>query len=323
MNPTSNIKRPKNITVAHFYQTYGEDLKLEILAGSRGSNRLVLEGRVNRPAFALFGFFKFFSNKGLQVFGAAEMAYLKTLPEEEQYQRLLEIARRTVPCFILSRNYLPTPAMERVAREKNLPLMRTTMITRHFLNAATVFLEQEFAPRTSLHGTLMEIKGIGTLIRGKSGVGKSECALALIERGHSLVADDLTYVSLLNERELMGQSSELNRGYMECRGIGIINVREMFGIRSVRREKRVDLVVTLKMWEPGMIEDRTGLEQNFEEILGLQIPLIEIPVRPGRDMARLVEVAALSLALKGMGHDSAKIFNERLIAYMQKNQPLP
>ncbi|MCH8539625.1 MAG: HPr(Ser) kinase/phosphatase [Opitutales bacterium] len=321
MNIIPKTKRPKSITVAHFFHRYGESLKMELLGGSRGINRPILEGRVNRPAFALTGFFKFFSNKGLQIFGAAEMAYLKTLSEEEQFNILMELAKRTIPCLILTRNYLPTPAMERMAKQKNLPLLRTSMITRHFINAATVFMEQEFAPRITLHGTLMEIKGIGTLIRGKSGVGKSECALALVERGHSLVADDLTYISLLNEQELMGESSELNRGYMECRGIGIINVREMFGIRSVRREKRVDLVVNLIEWEAGMNEDRTGLEENFFDIHGIPVPLIEIPVRPGRDMARLVEVAALSLALKNMGHDSAKVFNERLIAHMQKDLP--
>lgn len=311
------IKRAESITITHFFKSYGTDLKLEILEGGKGLNRLLFEGRVNRPALALTGFFKFFSNKAIQVFGAAEMAYLKTFSDEEQYTMMGELVKRTIPCLVLTRNYLPTPAMEKIAREKNLPLFRTSLITRHFINAATVFLEQEFAPRTTEHGTLLDIKGIGTLIRGKSGVGKSECALALIERGHSLVADDLTYVSLLNERELMGRSAELNRGYMECRGIGIINVAKMFGIRSVRLEKRIDLVVTFRLWDPTMNEDRTGLEQNFYQIHGMNVPHVELPVRPGRDMARLVEVAALGLALKNMGHNSAEEFNNRLIEYMQ------
>ncbi len=149
-------------------------------------------------------------------------------------------------------------------------------------------------------------------------MGKSECALALIERGHSLVADDLTYVRRLSERELMGNSSELSRGYMECRGLGIINIADLFGVRSVRLEKRLDLIINFTIWHLGMDEERTGLEENSVEILGLKVPAMEIPVRPGRDMARLVEVAAMVQALKKMGHDSATEFNERLIANMAK-----
>ena len=154
------------------------------------------------------------------------------------------------------------------------------------------------------------------MLRGSSGVGKSECALALIERGHSLVADDLTVIKLLDERELIASARPLNRGYMECRGLGIINIGEMFGIRSIRREKRIDLVISLQEWSPAAVEERTGLEENYYEILGQRLPHIELYVRPGRDMARLVEVAALTEALKKMGHDSAKDFNERLIAFM-------
>src|SRR5690606_28744771 len=146
----------------------------------------------------------------------------------------------------------------------------------------------------------------------ESGVGKSECALALIERGHSLVADDLTYVKRLSDRELMGSSSELSRGYMECRGLGIINIAELFGVRSVRLQKRIDLIINFINWTSGMNEERTGLEENHMEVLGMKVPLMEIPVRPGRDMARLVEVAAMVRALKQMGHDSAAEFNERL-----------
>jgi HPr kinase/phosphorylase len=154
------------------------------------------------------------------------------------------------------------------------------------------------------------------MLRGDSGVGKSECALALIERGHSLVADDLTVIKLLDERELMASSRALNRGYMECRGIGIINIAEMFGVKSIRLEKRIDLVLSLHEWTPDAMEERTGLEENIYEILGMKVPHIELYVRPGRDMARLVEVAAMTQALKRMGHDPAKDFNDRLIAFM-------
>jgi HPr kinase/phosphorylase len=201
----------------------------------------------------------------------------------------------------------------------NLPIFRTPLITMNFVNLATLCIDNEFAPSAIEHATTLDVKGVGVMLRGDSGVGKSECALALIERGHSLVADDLTLIKLLDERELMASSRHLNRGYMECRGIGIINIAEMFGVKSIRLEKRIDLVVSLREWTPDAVEERTGLEENFYEILGMKIPHIEIFVRPGRDIARLVEVAALTQALKRMGHDPARDFNDRLIAFMSKN----
>ncbi len=311
MNPPVN-----GITVEHFFRTHGEKLKLEAVLGNVGLHRLIKEGTVNRPALALTGFFKYFANKRIQVLGAAEMTFLRTLSTDEQENIFRQMAKRHVPCFILSRSYHPTRAMLKVCKETKLPLFRTPMITKHLLNLATLAVDNEFAPSTSEHATTLDIKGIGVLLRGDSGVGKSECALALIERGYSLVADDLTQISLLDERELVATSPELNRGYMECRGIGIINIAEMFGIKNVRVDKRIDLVVSLHEWTPEVIEERTGLEENYYEILGIQVPHVDLYVRPGRDIARLVEVAALVQALKLTGHDPARDFNERLIAHM-------
>jgi HPr kinase/phosphorylase len=309
-------KQIAGLTVRQFYETYRERLQLELLAGEKGLHRIIREGSINRPALALTGFFKYFANKRIQVLGAAEMTYLKTLTPERQTEILEQVADRGIPCLIISRNLNPTKAITDIAERRNMPLLSTPMITMNFINAATLCVDSEFAPITTEHGTMMDIKGIGVLIRGSSGVGKSECALALIERGHSLVADDLTRIKLLDERDLMASSLELNRGYMECRGIGIINVAEMFGVRSVRVEKRIDLVISLMELTPESNEERTGLEQGLYTILGMRVPHIEIYVRPGRDIARLVEVAALVQALKLIGHDPAKEFNDRLIAYM-------
>lgn len=306
------------ITVAHFFETYRDKLKLELLTGESGLHRLIKEGSINRPALALTGFFKYFANKRIQVLGAAEMTYLKTLTPAKQAEIFRGMVQRQIPCLVLTRNYHGTDSMVQVAREMRLPLFRTPMITMNFVNLATLCIDNEFAPSTTEHATTLDIKGVGVLLRGSSGVGKSECALALIERGHSLVADDLTVIKLLDERELMATSRPLNRGWMECRGIGIINVAEMFGVKSIRLEKRVDLVVSLQEWTPEVVEERTGLEENFYEILDQKIPHIELYVRPGRDMARLVEVAALTQALKKIGHDPAKDFNEQLIAHMSK-----
>jgi HPr kinase/phosphorylase len=311
------------ITVAHFLDTYREKLKLELLTGEPGLPRLIKEGSINRPSLALTGFFRYFAHKRVQVFGAAEMTYFKSLSAARQTEIMGEMADRHIPCLVLTRNYQPTPAMRAVATERNLPLLRTPMITMNWVNLATLCVDNEFAPAASEHATTLDLKGVGVMLRGDSGVGKSECALALVERGHSLVADDLTVIKLLDERELMASSRPLNRGYMECRGLGIINIAEMFGVKSLRLEKRIDLVVTLRDWTPDVLEERTGLEENFYEILGQRLPHIELYVRPGRDMARMVEVAALTFALKKMGHDPAKDFNDRLIAHMSRQSAVP
>ncbi len=311
------------LAVAHFYEKYREKLQLETVTGDAGMHRLIHEGSINRPALALTGFFKYFAHRRIQVLGAAEMTYLKTLSQRDQILIFQQMVKKGIPCLVLTRNYIPTHPMLAVATEMRLPLFRTPMITMNFVNVATLCIDNEFAPHGTEHATTLDVKGVGVMLRGDSGIGKSECALALIERGHSLVADDLTVIKLLDERELMASSRELNRGYMECRGIGIINVGEMFGIKCVRRETRIDMVVSLREWTPEVVEERTGLEENYYEILGMRVPHIELYVRPGRDIARLVEVAALTQALKKMGHDPAKTFNDRLISFMSEQANVP
>lgn len=306
----------ESISVRDFFESYKAPLQMELVEGKDGLDNVIREKSINRPALALTGYFKYFANKRIQLFGAGEMAYLRDQSEDEQRMVLAEIVRKKIPCIIVSRSLQPTKALLRTAREFKIPLFRTPLKSKDFIADVTVLLEEKFAPRTTLHGTLLDIKGIGTLLRGKSGVGKSECALALIERGHSLVADDLVYCRRVGDHEVVGKSSDLNRGYMECRGIGIINIGHLFGIRSVRLEKRIDLIVTFKDWQQGMPEERTGLEQHYFKIFDVNVPHVEIPVRPGRDLARLSEVAALVQALRLMGHDSAQEFNERLIAHM-------
>lgn len=304
------------ITVSHFFETYREKLKLELVTGEAGLHRLIREGSINRPSLALTGFFKYFANKRIQILGAAEMTFFKTVDQRRQMEIVTEMIDRGVPCIVLTRNFHPTHPLLAVARERNLPLFRTPMITMNWVNLATLCIDNEFAPSSTEHATTLDVKGVGVMLRGDSGVGKSECALALIERDHSLVADDLTVIKLLDERELIASSRPLNRGYMECRGIGIINIAEMFGIKSVRAQKRIDMVISLREWTPDVMEERTGLEEHYYDILGIRLPHVEIFVRPGRDIARLVEVAALVQAMKKMGHDPAKAFNDRLIEFM-------
>ncbi len=313
-----NPRQVRSITVRDFYETAHEPLKLSIVEGGSGLSGSIQDKSINRPALALVGYLKTFANKRVQLFGAGEMAFLRDLPPKKQYSVLTEMVNRHIPCIVVSRNLQPTKALQQVCREHNLPLFRSSLVSRDFMNHATLILEDFFAPQVTEHGTLLDVKGIGTLIRGRSGVGKSECALALIERGYSLVADDAVYIKLMGEKELVGTSSELNRGYMECRGLGIVNIGELFGIRAVRLEKAINLIVTFEEWKPGMEEDRTGLEQDYYELLGQNVPHIMLPVRPGRDLARLVEVASMVQALKTIGHNPAQEFNDRLIARMNR-----
>ncbi len=313
-----NTKQIEAVSVREFFDSFKESLQMDLVAGEKGLDKTIRERSLNRPALALTGFFKFFAAKRIQLFGAGEMAFLRDQNEKEETRVMTAILERNVPCIIVSRNLAPSKTLKALANKYKTPLIRSSLKSKTFTTDATILLEEKFAPRTHIHGTLVDVKGIGTLICGESGVGKSECALALIERGHSLVADDLTYIKRLSDRGLMGSCSELSRGYMECRGLGIINIAELFGVRSVRLEKRIDLVINFKIWSSGMNEERTGLEETHMEVLGIKVPTVEIPVRPGRDMARLVEVASMVQALKIMGHDSAAKFNERLIAHMTK-----
>jgi len=315
--PTRNQpKIPESISVKEFVDASEGSMKISLVCGEKGLSRHIRDKSMNRPALALTGFFKNFGYKRIQLFGAGEMAYMRELPASRQLEIIGCMLEKPVPCLIVSRNLLPTPAMEKMARETGTPLFRSSLTSKDFSAQALLLLEDLFAPKIAEHGTLLDIKGIGTLIRGASGVGKSECALALVERGHSLVADDLVYIKLEGEKHLTGRSSDLNRGYMECRGLGIVNISELFGIRSVRLEKEINLVVTFQEWKHGMDEERTGLEQETFSLLGIRVPHIILPVRPGRDLARLVEVAAMVQALKSLGHDSAKEFNDRLISFM-------
>ena len=314
---SSNSKNVEAISVKQLYENFHHQLRLELVSGRNGLNRMIGERSLNRPALALTGYLKFFASKRIQLFGAGEMGYLRSLKKEEELQILHTIFSKKIPCIIISRNLAPSKILKELADSYNTPLIRSSLASKTLTTELTLLLEDFFAPRTQIHGTLLDVKGIGTLICGESGVGKSECALALIERGYSLVADDLTYIKRISDREVVGTSNELSRGYMECRGLGIINIAELFGVRSVRREKRIDLVIHFFNWSKGIVEERTGLGEQNRDILGLGIPLIEIPVRPGRDMALLVEVAAMVRALKLMGHDSAEEFNQKLIQHME------
>lgn len=304
-------------SVGRFFEAHAATLDLELVAGAQGLDRLIREPTVNRPGLALSGFYNYFAPKRVQVFGSAELSYLQSLPVADRKERLRRFFGCSIPCLVIARQAKIPPNLREMADQAGVPVFRTPMITMKFINAATIALEFEFAPRRSEHGSMVDILGVGTLIRGASGIGKSECVLSLLERGYSLVSDDITRFRAFENRELIGSSAELTRFHMEVRGIGIINVAAIFGVRSIRTDKSLDLVVTLKDWQEMEDVDRHGLHRQFYKILGISVPHVTIPVRMGRDLGHLVEVAALDHKLKSHGIDSAHEFNERLIRKME------
>lgn len=314
---TSPEKHP-TLTVGEFYTRHSESLQLEPLTEAGiGFQRRIREPTINRPGLALCGFFSYFADKRIQVLGSAELSYLKSLSDKDVAQRCKAMCEHPIPCIVVARNHRVPESLVNAARDREIAVFSTPMVTMRFINAATLALEFDFAARKSEYGSMVDIQGIGVMVRGSSGIGKSECVLGLLERGYSLVSDDITNFRVMEGRELMGTSADLTRNHMEVRGIGVINVTAIFGVGAIRLEKRLDLVVTLKDWQEIEEIERTGVEQQYYEILGLLIPHVTVPVRPGRDLARLVEVAALDQKLKSLGHNSAVEFNERLLNAMQ------
>lgn len=310
----------QKVTVRQFYDNRDSDLRLRLLTHPSGLARVIREPTVNRPGLVLAGFTKYFPQHRLQVIGNVEMHYLQSLPTQERHAREAALLGYKIPAVVFCRGYKPSPRFLEVADQFNVPVFRSPLVTMRFINRATLLLEDLFAPSDTELGSMVDILGVGVIIRGQSGIGKSECVLALIERGYSLVADDVTRVRLSEGREVIGTCPEATRNHMEVRGIGIINVPAMFGIRSIRSDKRVDLVVTLKSWDETADIDRIGIDEEKAKVLGVDIPHIAIPVRPGRDIARLVEVAAFQTKLKLSGCNPAEEFNKLLIARMTSAQ---
>lgn len=310
------------VTVRRLYAETGKSLQMRLVSGEAGLDRIIREPTVNRPGLALAGFTRYFANKRVQVIGNAESHFLKSLPEQDRNERYAVLLRYKIPCLVYCRGFHPDKGLLKVAESMKLPVFVTPLITMKFINLATLAMDLMFAPRSSELGSMVDILGVGVLICGESGIGKSECVLALIDRGYSLVSDDVTKVTLVDGKSVLGTSAEITRNHMEIRGIGIIDVAAMFGVKSIRHEKEIDLVVTLKAWNEVSDVDRVGMEDAYRPILGVNIPQITIPVRPGRDLARLIEVAAFQTKLKRSGYNAAKELNDRLIAKMTKQQQL-
>jgi HPr kinase/phosphorylase len=310
------VKTVASISVEKFFESHGPALGL-VLHGDRiGFDRLISESAMNRPGLALAGFFSYFAWKRVQVLGNSELSYLRKLPEAMRADRFRRMCDRDIPCIVVARGSTLDEVLMGVAGDRNIPVFGTSQVTMDFLNAATIRLEHEFAPSVSLHGCMVDMRGVGILIIGKSGSGKSETAIGLLERGASLVADDMVRIKYVGG-DLVATSPDLSRGYMEIRGIGIVNVANLYGLASIRPDKRLDLVVTLKPHADLNEVDRLGMQQKTYEILGQQVSHVEIPVAPGRDTARMVTIAALDQQLRRLGFNMADEFNQRLLKHME------
>ena len=316
------MERP-SLTVEQFFKEHAAPLQMKLLTEACDLKRIIREPTVNRPGLALSGFTRYFAYKRLQVMGHAEVFYLRELRQEERAARYAYLFAYRIPCVVFSRGLKADKEFLAAAAQTGVPIFQTPLVTMKFINLATLALESMFAPRASELGSMVDILGVGAIIRGESGIGKSEAVLALIERGYSLVADDVVKATLVDGREVLCTSAELTRDHMEVRGIGIINVAAMFGVKAIRKDKSLDVVITLKPWDEVKDVDRLGMEQEFVEILGVKIPHVTIPVRPGRDIARLIEVAAFQIKLRKSGYNAAEKLNERLLAQMADKAAAP
>ena len=314
------VKIPK-LNVGEFFRRHADELKMDLIGSDAGYEREILEPTINRPGLALSGFFTYFAVHRIQVIGKAERSYIKHLSQASAESRFLALCQRKIPCIVISRGDSLPANLIKIANEANISIFKTSMVTMNFINAATVRLEWDFAPSINQHGCMVDVLGIGILITGHSGTGKSETVLALLRRGASLVADDMVRIRNIEGRELICTAPELGRSHMEVRGLGIINVAALFGVGTFRTEKRLDLVINLKHADEMEQIDRLGMDRRAVELLNLKVPLVELPVAPGRDMAQLVEVAALDQKLKALGHDSAVEFNKKLLKRMQDRKP--
>jgi HPr kinase/phosphorylase len=309
------VIKVSSVSVGDFFEKYGSELGLELVGPKIGFDRPIREPAPNRPGLALSGFFTYFAKKRIQVIGNSELSYLKKLTDEKRIDRFRQLCEQGIPCLVVAREHSLEPALAQVASDCGIAVFRSPMVTMKFLNLATIRLEQVFAESTSLHGCMVDFRGVGVLIMGKSGSGKSETAIGLLERGGALVADDLVRVRNVGG-ELITSAPELGRGFIEMRGIGIINAANLYGLSAISPEKRLDLVINLRPEADLNEVDRLGLRRKGYKVLGVSTPQVEIPVAAGRDTARLVTVAALDLQLRRLGYDMADEFNQRLLAKM-------
>ncbi len=308
------------VLVEDLISKYGKNLNLKPIAGLRGVDRVVKGPEVQRPGLALSGYLKNYVTYRILILGLSEVSYLCDLEKDLQIERLKGVITKHTPAVIVARHSSPPEQLIAICEKGGIPLYCTEMHTMDLQSKLTLLLREEFSPILTAHGTLLDVFGMGMLIQGDSSVGKSEAALGLIERGHRLISDDIVRIRVREGTYLEGSGPELTRHLMEIRGIGIINVAHLYGAVCVRDEKSLDLIVKLETWDDTHEYDRVGLEEKYSDMLGIKVPFHVLPLKPGRDVVLLLETIALNNRLKGMGYNSAKEFNHKLLETIAKRQ---
>lgn len=289
-----------------------EKFQLELICGDEGVNRPITMSDISRPGIEMAGYFDFYPAERIQLLGKTELSFFAKLPERERITRMERLCTDITPAIIITRGLEVPPELIEAAEREAVPVLRSNMKTTRFASRLTNFLESKLAPTTAVHGVLVDIYGVGVLITGKSGVGKSETALELVKRGHRLVADDCVEIRQEDHDTLVGNSPELIEHLLEIRGLGIINVMTLFGAGAVRSNKKISLVISLETWDAKKQYDRLGLDDETMKIIDTEITKLTIPVRPGRNLAVIIEVASMNFRLKKMGVNAAQQFTERL-----------
>ena len=307
-----------NLIVQTLEQSQEHHLELTLMAGRKGLKKKITHSQVQKMGLALTGFTQFVNPDRLQIIGNTEMAYFNTLTPEMQEKVIHQICSLPLSCLVITRGLEIPELLLREADEKGIPVFRTNLRSFDFIEKVTKFLEAKLASTSSLHGVLMDIFGVGVLILGKSGIGKSECALDLILRGHRLVADDMVHIQKRSPSSVFGSGFEVIQHHMEIRGLGIINIRSLFGVEAIRERKKIELVLELMEWDAHREYDRLGFEEEKFSILGVELPMLRVPVTPARNLTTIIEVAVRNHLLKVMGYDSALEFEKKLLRKMEE-----
>jgi HPr kinase/phosphorylase len=314
---------PPPLKVRDLVARKGDPLQLELLTGEVGLDREIRSPEASSPGLVLAGYTaRFVGSDRIHILGETEITYLASLDAKARRKSIETFLSYELPCVIISKGQQAPDELVALAREKGVAVIRSRLKTAEFYRRLKPFLDDAFAPRTTVHGSLADVFGVGLLFRGRSGIGKSECVLDLVERGHRLVADDIVNITKRGNDVLIGRGHEVSRHYMEIRGVGLIDINALFGIRSVRQQKRIEVVVQLEDWDNTREYDRTGLDSQETELLDVSVPLVTVPLNPGKNLTVVCEVVAMNHLLRYSGVDSATAFNERLISRMREKGEL-
>lgn len=308
------------ITIGNFFEENKARLSLELVAGEKGLSNIIISPELNRPSLALTGFIDLFTYNRVQIIGNTELLYLSTLPEEMRIGSFEIICQFDLPCMILTNGRRPPFDVKVLCDKRDIPIIVTALSTTQFVHLFSYYLDDIFAPTTIMHGTLVDVYGMGLFFTGRPGIGKSEVTLDLIERGHRLVADDIVHINRKSRGIIMGTGNELTRSLIEIRGVGIVDVQQMFGVRATRLQKRIEIEVQLVDWDDKKPMNRAGLDEVVTSILDVDIPKVEVPIYPGKYIAVIVESIALNHLLKMRGYNAAKELANRQMDLIKDNE---